>query len=245
MPVSLVVLPIFASPSVREFHTHQTITSVTSHAMLKIRRSVFITLYTLLLIGQVHAATPLTDSREDAGESGTVLQYVVPVTALALTFVLDGPSKPNDLDLNLNFNTDRLIHLDGSPRHDLALAFGRSLVLTQTLKYAVNETRPDGGSHSFPSGHTAAAFTGAEFIRKEYGWWWGIPAYAMATYVGWSRVDAREHYAHDVLAGAAIGILVNHDFRELHTRYGALSFAPATLPSGEHSVMGLQFNLQF
>lgn len=213
--------------------------------MLKIRRSAFITLCPLLLIGQACAATPLTDSREDTGEVGDTLQYVVPVTALALTYVLDGLSKPDDLPSNFNFNTDRLIHLDGSPRHDLALAFGRSLVLTQTSKYAFNETRPNGGSHSFPSGHTAAAFTGAEFIRKEYGWWWGIPAYAMASYVGWSRVDARQHYTHDVLAGAAIGILVNHDFRELHTRYGALSFAPAALPSGEHSVIGLQFNLAF
>lgn len=211
--------------------------------MLRIRRSVFITLCSLLLLGQAHAATPLSDSREDAGEAGDTLQYVVPVTALALTFVLDGLNKPNDLDFN--FNTDRLIHLDGSPRHDLALAFGRSLMLTQTLKYTFNETRPNGGGHSFPSGHTAAAFTGAEFIRKEYGWWWGIPAYAMASYVGWSRVAAREHYTHDVLAGAAIGILVNHDFRELHTRYGALSFAPAALSSGEHSVVGLQFNLAF
>lgn len=34
-----------------------------------------------------------------------------------------------------------------------------------------------------------------------------MPAYAAASFVAYSRVESREHYAHDVVAGAAIGIL--------------------------------------
>ena len=30
---------------------------------------------------------------------------------------------------------------------------------------------------------------------------------ALASFVGYSRVESREHYAHDVVAGAAVGIL--------------------------------------
>jgi PAP2 superfamily len=192
-------------------------------------------------VGNAAAAVPLTDHQEDAGELGDTLQYVAPVAAFALTFLLNGSSEPD----RRNLNTDELLHLNNSPRHDFGLAVGRSFVLTESLKYAFNETRPDGGTHSFPSGHTALAFTGAEFIRKEYGLLWGLPAYAIASYVGWSRVESREHYTHDVLAGAAIGILVNHDFREIHTRYGLLSFQSAPLVVQGVSVAGVQLTLAF
>src|ERR1043166_9233979 len=80
------------------------------------------------------------------------------------------------------------------------------LGFTYGLKYAVSETRPNGGSHSFPSGHTSISFCSAEFVRKRYGWEYGIPAYALASLVAYSRVEAGEHYPHDVIAGAGIGI---------------------------------------
>jgi len=190
-------------------------------------------------MGSTGAAVPLTDRQEDAGKLGDTLQYAVPAAALALTFLLKSDTESGRLD----FNTDGLIHLDGSPRHDLALAVGRSVLLTEGLKYAFNESRPNGATHSFPSGHTSFAFTGAEFIRKQYGWLWGIPAYAAASYVGWSRVESREHYTHDVLAGAAIGILVNHDLREVRTRYGLLSLEPASFATENRSAFGLQLTL--
>jgi hypothetical protein len=175
------------------------------------------------------AGVRLSDRQEDAGEQGDVLQYVVPAVALSLTFLLNGHSD----GAPLNFDSDDLLYLNGSPRHDLVLAVVRAAVVTNGLKYAVNERRPNGGANSFPSGHTSFAFTGAEFIRKEYGWAWGVPAYAVASYVGWSRVEARAHYTHDVLAGAAIGILANHDWGEHDTRYGKLS------------LVGLGFELRF
>ncbi len=85
---------------------------------------------------------------------------------------------------------------------------------TYALKYTVNETRPNGEHYSFPSAHTSLSFSSAEFIRKRYGWDYGIPAYIAATFVGVSRVQSRDHYIHDVIAGAAIGIASSYIFTE-------------------------------
>lgn len=75
-------------------------------------------------------------------------------------------------------------------------------------KNIVNETRPDGSDrHSFPSGHVATAFTGAELLRIEYGNAIGAAGYAVAVGVGVLRMYNRCHWYNDVLAGAGIGIL--------------------------------------
>lgn len=88
----------------------------------------------------------------------------------------------------------------------LARSEALTLALTFGMKYTIPATRPDGGDHSFPSGHTSISFSAAEFIRERYGWNHGIPAYVAASYAGYSRVDSKRHYTRDVLAGAAIGI---------------------------------------
>jgi len=77
---------------------------------------------------------------------------------------------------------------------------------TYILKYVINKKRPNGGNHSFPSGHTSSAFSGASFIQRRYGWKYGIPAYALAAFTGYSRVYAKKHYTVDVVAGAIIGV---------------------------------------
>lgn len=144
------------------------------------------------------------------GKAGDALQFAVPLAGLGLTFLL-----PQDRGATApGFQWSELYALDGSPRHDLGVAVLRAEVVTYALKYGVNERRPNGGSQSFPSGHTSLAFTGAEFIRKEYGWAWGTPAYLAAGFVGWTRVATRAHWAHDVYAGAAIGILSNHSLAD-------------------------------
>jgi hypothetical protein len=102
-------------------------------------------------------------------------------------------------------------------------------VATYALKYAINADRPNGGSQSFPSGHTAAAFMGAEFIRKEFGPWWGVPAYGAASWVGYTRVKSHNHYWRDVIGGAALGILSNYDFGSIKTRSGTLSISPTLM----------------
>jgi len=79
-----------------------------------------------------------------------------------------------------------------------------TLSTTYALKYAVDDTRPNGGRRSFPSGHTAWAFTGAAFIHHRYGWEWGLPAELAATAVAVSRVDGNYHRWRDVVASAVI-----------------------------------------
>lgn len=88
-----------------------------------------------------------------------------------------------------------------------AFAAATTLGVSYGLKYLVGKERPDdSNARSFPSLHTSISFTGAAFIQKRYGWKWGIPAYAVASYVGWGRVYAKKHDWWDVAAGAAIGI---------------------------------------
>jgi membrane-associated phospholipid phosphatase len=86
---------------------------------------------------------------------------------------------------------------------------GTYTVLTQGLKYAINETRPDGTDHSFPSGHTATAFFGARMLDRAYGKQYpliSIGGYALATATGAMRIGNNKHWATDVAMGAAIGI---------------------------------------
>lgn len=89
-------------------------------------------------------------------------------------------------------------------------SFVTTTVVTQTLKYSINRERPNGGDLSFPSGHTSSAFQGAAFIYKRYGEQYGIPAYLLASMVGYSRVHAGVHYWSDVVVGAAIGIAASY-----------------------------------
>ena len=98
------------------------------------------------------------------------------------------------------------------PLHERIAVTATSYVALTTiagaLKLSIREQRPNGSNYSsFPSGHAACAFAGAELVRSEYGWQWGIGAYAVAAGVGILRVTDAHHYAHDVLAGAAVGIL--------------------------------------
>jgi len=90
--------------------------------------------------------------------------------------------------------------------------------LTQGLKIAVNRRRPDHGPYSFPSGHTSASFATATVIDHEYGWKAGIPAYAVASYVGVSRLSENSHFASDVAFGAALGIVSARAVTFGHTR---------------------------
>lgn len=81
-------------------------------------------------------------------------------------------------------------------------------IMTNVFKYSFREKRPDSNRrNSFPSGHTATAFMGAELMRIEYGTYWGIGGYCVATAVGLLRIYNERHWVNDVIAGAGIGIL--------------------------------------
>lgn len=109
-----------------------------------------------------------------------------------------------------------LLHVKGKNRFkDRTLALGLSFLLmgvtVNTLKYTSKIRRPDHSSYSaFPSGHTATAFMGAEFLHQEFKHvspWIGIAGYAVATTTGILRMYNSKHWLGDVCAGAGIGIL--------------------------------------
>lgn len=80
--------------------------------------------------------------------------------------------------------------------------------LTHGIKWCVNEQRPHSERmNSFPSGHSAMAFVGAELLRQDYGPWVGAAGYLAATAVGVMRIVRGYHWLNDVVASAGIGIL--------------------------------------
>lgn len=142
----------------------------------------------LVLIG----CTSLPARAGDAVEtSGDVLRFGIPLAAYLYTF------KRNDAD----------------GRKDFYWSFGTRTVITYALKELIDKERPDGSDErAFPSGHTSAAFSGAAFLHRRYGLDKAWPAYALAAYTGWTRIDADKHDEVDVLAGAAIGMATAYLF---------------------------------
>ena len=102
---------------------------------------------------------------------------------------------------------------------------------TQAIKFSAQRTRPDGTSLSFPSGHTAATFATATVLQSELGWKVGVPAYAIAAWVGASRMERQRHYFSDVVVGATIGILAG---RSVTIGRGGARFevSPMAAPGG-------------
>lgn len=160
----------------------------------------------IIILALVSSLTFAIHVEADDGikEAGEVLTIALPVAAAGLTL--------------------------GLKDAEGAWEFGKSAALTlgisYSLKYAINEKRPNGDDYSFPSNHSAISFASAEFIRKRYGWEYGIPAYLAATFVAYSRVESREHYAHDVIAAAVLGAGISYLFTtpyqnwQIHVDFG-------------------------
>lgn len=131
---------------------------------------------------------------------------------------------------------------DGWQEKVLLAATGSAVTwaTVQSLKLLIGEKRPDSSrNNSFPSGHTACAFLGAELVRLEYGGYWGAAAYTVAIATGFLRMYNERHWSNDVLAGAGIGILsakvaywlLPWEKRQL----GKLSFLPYFAPDSDGS----------
>ena len=93
----------------------------------------------------------------------------------------------------------------------LATSYVLMGLTVNAFKKTASVERPDGrGLNSFPSGHTATAFMGAELMYQEYkdtSVWYGISGFAVAAGTGAFRMYNNRHWLSDVVAGAGIGIL--------------------------------------
>ncbi len=114
--------------------------------------------------------------------------------------------------------------------HDTAARFGRDLLQAQVvsgglataLKVITQRERPNGYPRAFPSGHASLSFASASEIQRTFGWKAGVPAFALACYVGAARVVSNEHWTSDVVYGAAVGVASAHTIR---VRHGTTTFA--------------------
>lgn len=89
---------------------------------------------------------------------------------------------------------------------------------TQGLKWAFRRERPNGGGHSFPSGHASTTFAVATVLEVLYGPKAGLPAYVVAGLISFTRIDSNAHFASDVLFGAALGSAIGWGTAYFHKR---------------------------
>lgn len=117
--------------------------------------------------------------------TGDILLVALPTTAVVTTFIKN----------------------DKQGRWQFSKAFVLNAALTYSLKGIIDKERPDfNGNDSFPSGHTSATFQSASFLQQRYGWEYGVPAYLIAGFTSFTRLNAKKHDGWDVLGGAIIGI---------------------------------------
>jgi len=171
----------------------------------------------ILLSHALLLGAPVAESASNTEKAGDILFVLLPVTGFATAYIKH----------------------DREGQAQFVKAFAANAIVTFGLKAAIDKTRPDGDCcDSFPSGHASFTFMGASFLQRRYGWKYGMPAYAAATFVAYSRVESDRHFVEDVVAGAAIGFLSSYYFT---TRYPGVSI----IPVARRDFAGVTFSMQW
>jgi len=103
---------------------------------------------------------------------------------------------------------------------------------TVALKAAFRTESPNGDEFGWPSGHTSSSFVVATVMYDAYGPWVGVPLMAFAGFVGYERIDARNHDFNDVISGALIGIAIGHAVAVNHdVKVFGMDIVPYTDPA--------------
>lgn len=165
----------------------------------------------------------------NGGNVDTKLDDYIQYVPVAGHLVLGGFGAPSRLNFTDRFIENALGHLV------LAVLSGGGKELFHTL-------RPNEVDYkSFPSGHTAQVFIGAELMRLDYGPYWGAGAYAIGCMVAVMRIYRNWHWFSDVIMGAGLGILAARcgqlllvPFKNLvgiHTSRADIALVPAYNPA--------------
>ncbi len=88
---------------------------------------------------------------------------------------------------------------------------------------------------SFPSGHSAIAFSAAASISEYYGnpWYVAVPLYSLAGLTAWQRVFDQKHWPSDVITGAVIGVFIGRKIATWQREQNpSVSLNLALLPGG-------------
>lgn len=151
----------------------------------KKNKLIFTLITAFILFSTAPKACSVTELGDDFNNFSNASAYLLPALAFGLTVIKT--DKPGTVQF--------------------VKSAGAAMAVTFTLKNAVNATRPNGESQSFPSSHATITVVSAEFLRIRYGWKYGLPAYFVASYVGYDRIRTNVHYPLDVAAGAVIAFV--------------------------------------
>jgi len=122
----------------------------------------------------------------------------------------------------------------------------------EITKHMTHRLRPNGEDYlSFPSGHTTAAFMGAEFLAQEYSEKspiYTVIGYTAAVTTGIFRMYNRDHWFSDVVAGAGLGVLstkaaylVYPYLRNALTHKGKNGKSAMIMPTYQNGAVGMSF----
>ena len=134
-----------------------------------------------------------------------------------------------------------------------------NLVFVVPVKAITGRERPNAGQgpwdwfaggKSFPSSHSTTAFTLATGVSEyaDNNLWVAVPAYALATAVGFSRIRANAHFLSDVFVGGTVGVVTTKTVFSLEWERSAhddTGLRVALAPFASDDVRGIQLIARF
>ena len=149
------------------------------------KRNISAFLLATLIASQSNATDGLTTA-------GDILQIAIPTAAFGIS----------------TYKQDRQGQIE------FATSFAVTMAATYAIKYSLKDTewsdRPNGGTESFPSGHSSSAFGGAFYLQQRYGYMYGAPALALAAFTGYTRVEGDYHHWRDVFGSMVVAGVSNY-----------------------------------
>ena len=178
------------------------------------------------LRAQIIQANPSTtiDSLVSFGDMLGHPQYVIPILAVGYTygfFYHDATQYASYLTLKSVIITTIIV------RSLKLLAHRSRPTLNQgSAQFDGPSLSMDDDTLSFPSSHSATAFSLATAISEQYPQT-AIAVYSFASLVGWARIQSNDHFPSDVVVGALIGHYSTKRILQLdHHRHQNITISP-------------------